>query len=148
MHEIVSVEEMNEDSEVESAVDKNQSDKGLSISLQRRISSSSFAATFQIKQDERDSRKSQKGHVQKIVQLKTAHDGFNFGRVYYFKPDIDISSKVLVHQLKEAAKLAKARIDRKSRFQKSQESVRRLQQSTAFQTLMASLIMLVNRRPL
>ena len=85
-----------------------------------------------------------RGHLQSILMLKTITDGFNFGRIYYLNPNTDISSRVLASQIWTAACAAKARVEQKSRFRKSQDFVMSFQQSTIFQMTMAALIMLVS----
>ena len=94
------------------------------------------------KELDRESKKKSLKHS--IIQLKTVPDGFNFGKVYYLKgAHVDTPSRVVVAQLWEAAKSAKDRVERKSRFRKSQEAVLRLQSSLAFQSFVAVLIILV-----
>ncbi len=40
---------------------------------------------------DRESRRVSKGHQPCLLQIKTAPDGFNFGRMYYLKADVDVS---------------------------------------------------------
>ena len=78
-----------------------------------------------------------------VLQLKTVPEGFNFGRIYYFNAGLERSGPVIVEKLSGAVRDARIRFERKSRYEKSQEAVRCVQESTIFQTLVAGLIMLV-----
>ncbi len=145
LNEIISVAEMNDESH------SLQSLKGSSISLRSTSGISDRVLMEQLNAKEtldRESKKTAtKGHRPNILQIKTAPDGFNFGRTYYLKTGIDILGQTIVADLLQATKLAKARSNRKSRFIKSQETVRYFQESLVFQIFVASLIMLVRLPP-
>ncbi len=85
---------------------------------------------------------------QSILQVKTILDGFNLGRVYYLKPSNgSATGACIVRALSEAVSSAKRIAERKSRFEKSQDAVRGIQESLCFQITVAILIMLVSEPP-
>ena len=87
------------------------------------------------------------GHT---LQLKTSISGFNAGRIYYIKAQSASTEADLLDNLLNSIREAKIRVERKSRFEKSQEAVRSVQESHLFQMTVASLILLVsdhNTRP-
>ena len=143
LNEIISVSEMKDETV------SLRSLKGSSSVLLRSasvISDRVLMDQLDIKETlERKSATAAKAHRPNILQIKTAPDGFNFGRTYYLKASIDVpgQGQVIVTDLSQAAKLAKARMDRKSRFLRSQEIVRYFQESLVFQIIVAFLILLV-----
>ena len=84
-----------------------------------------------------------RGHHHTILTLKTKSDGFNFGRIYYFQPCTETSGRDTASLLSNAARIAKSRVEQKTRFQTSQDLVSSFQQSSIFQMTVAALIMLV-----
>ena len=85
-----------------------------------------------------------KGLKHQTIQLKTISNGFNNGKVYYIKAvNVDESSRIIISNLTRAAEAARRRVERKSRFQKSKEAVRKVHSSFAFQSLIALLIIMV-----
>jgi hypothetical protein len=85
---------------------------------------------------------------QSILQVKTILDGFNLGRIYYLKPSNgSATGACIVRALSEAVSSAKRIAERKSRFEKSQDAVRGIQESLCFQITVAILIMLVSELP-
>ena len=140
LHEITSVDEMNEDSEVETLSHGSASIRQGSSMIMKALESDGSDKKSEVERLKAVGR----GHLQSILMLKTITDGFNFGRIYYLNPNTDISSRVLASQIWTAACAAKARVEQKSRFRKSQDFVMSFQQSTIFQMTMAALIMLVS----
>jgi hypothetical protein len=90
------------------------------------------------------------GNLSNILQIKTIADGFNSGRTYYFSTrdgtNPEFRRQNIVSKLSEIVVKAQRKAQAKSRFQKSQEMVQRLQKSMLFQTAVAVLIMLVNHK--
>jgi hypothetical protein len=88
------------------------------------------------------------GNLSNILQIKTIADGFNSGRTYYFSTregtNPELSRQKIIAKLSENVVKAQRKAEAKSRFQKSQEPIQRLQKSMLFQTAVAVLIMMVN----
>jgi hypothetical protein len=144
LHEIISVEEMQDDPETS----RNPQTNHLKTSAPEKNPASSDTLPNR-NQSEKDllRKNTSKSSRQSILQVKTALDGFNFGRIYYVKPDIGTSGSNIVQSLLGAISIAKDIAERKSRFQKSQEKVRKVQESLGFQIMVAILIMLVSPPP-
>ena len=132
LHEILSITEMKEDPDFRCATQPQKLSKG-----------SSRVYTQEQSSTETDSTTNWTGGRENTLQLKTVPEGFNFGRIYYFNAGLERSGPVIVEKLSEAVRDARIRFERKSRYEKSQEAVRCVQESTIFQTLVAGLIMLV-----
>jgi hypothetical protein len=80
------------------------------------------------------------------IQIRTIPDGFNSGRAYYLRAPLNESSKTieeLVHRLSLASQAAKLRTRRKSLLLRSQDEVKIVQGSFAFQIIIAALIIAV-----
>jgi hypothetical protein len=160
LHEILSIEEMNEDPDlsktIQSSSIKAQSIKSQCIRSQTMKSSSalSFERTnsstdgVRLRKDkigiESEPRKlALKGHRQCIIQLKTLPEGFNLGRTYYLKANYDTPDRLIITQLSDARINAKRIAERKSRIQQSRDLMRTVQESLVFQFTVAVLILLV-----
>ncbi len=82
-----------------------------------------------------------------VLQIKTAVDSVLAGRTLYLSTrngaNPDEQRQAIVSSLSNAVEIAKRKVLTMSRFQKSQEQVRWVQGSNAFQMLMAILIMMV-----
>ena len=142
LHEVVASEEMNDDHMPEQTMMETNKSQTFKQDL-NKVQESSLAGNMK-NAIELPSRKNlTRGQVQTIIQLRTVSEGINFGRVYYFKPSIETPASEMITRLSDASREAQQRSDRKSRFEKSQEFARRLQQSTLFQIAMGVLIMLV-----
>jgi hypothetical protein len=145
LHEIISVEEMKDDPDT---ARNTQTTLTTAMSTERSVSFSETASSRNMASDKDQQKKNaSKSSRQSILQVKTALDGFNFGRIYYLKPSIRSSGANIVRHLLGAVSTAKAIVERKSRFQKSQEMVRGVQESLAFQIMVAILIILVREPP-
>ena len=85
-----------------------------------------------------------------VFHIKTDEFGINAGRTYYISTrcnmDADKCMETITAQLSTLAKTARRKAEAKSRFQRSQEVVKAVQSSAAFQIIMAVLIMLVIAR--
>ena len=138
LHEIISVEEMKD--EVETARNPHASNQ-LKAAVTEKNHGSSDTASSEKDPQKKNAAKSSR---QSILQVKTDLDGFNFGRIYYLKPGMGAPGASIVQHLLGAIGTARDIEERKSRFQKSQESVRRVQESLGFQIMVAVLIMLVS----
>jgi hypothetical protein len=148
LNEIISVSEMNNDEAIPLRSLKGSSQTILRSSsvISDRVLLEQIDVDRESKREtvDRDSKRTAaKGHRLNILQIKTAPDGFNFGRTYYFKANIDVPGQAIVADLLHSSKVAKERMDRKSRFLKSQEIVRYFQESVVFQIIVAFLILLV-----
>ena len=145
LHEICSVEEMQDDPEAARNPQTNQ----FKTSISEKNIGSSETLTNRNQSAEKDQQKktASKSSRQSILQIKTDMNGFNFGRIYYVKPDIGTSGSNIVQHLLGAISTAKDIAERKSRFQKSQDMVRKVQESLGFQIMVAILIMLVSPPP-
>jgi hypothetical protein len=82
-------------------------------------------------------------HRQCTIQLKTVPDGYNFGRIYYLKANLDTPDRLIITHLSDAATKAKGKAERKSKLQESQDMMRKINKSLAFQVIVAVLILLV-----
>ncbi len=82
------------------------------------------------------------------LQIRTDTDGYNSGRTYYLQASSDEQCADLVGQLTKQVKVARKKALARTRFQKSQETVRRVYESAPCQALVATLIVAVSpRRP-
>ena len=134
LHEILSITEMKEDPEF--AV--------RSLAQSKLVKGASRNFTSDQSNTVIETMMNWTGGRENVLQLKTVPEGFNFGRIYYFNAGLERSGPVIVEKLSEAVRAARIRFERKSRYEKSQEAVRSVQESTVFQTLVAGLIMLVS----
>jgi hypothetical protein len=134
LHEIISVEEMK---------DEPENARGSQITGVAAVTSEKSMASSETTSEKEPHKKTAKSSRQSIIQVKTALDGFNFGRIYYLKPSIGSSGADIVRDLLGAVQIARSIVERKSKFQKSQDMVRGVQESLGFQILVAILIMLV-----
>ena len=134
LHEILSITEMKED----------PNDPRSLSSSNKSIRNPGSSRQFSEQLADIDSLMSWTAGRENVLQLKTVPEGFNFGRIYYFNAGLERSGPVIVEKLSEAVRDARIRFERKSRYEKSQEAVRSVQESTVFQTLVAGLIMLVS----
>jgi hypothetical protein len=85
------------------------------------------------------------GHRQCIIQITTVLQGSNLGRIYYLKPNMDTpdDSRLIVTYLSDARIRAMGRAERRTRFEKSQDAMRKLHESLTFQIIVAAFILLV-----
>ena len=144
LHEIMSVEEMNDDPE--SARNHNNPQGMISkSSSERHLVSSESVSNRSQSTDKDPQKKNTKSSRQSVLQVKTILDGYNFGRIYYLRQSIGSSSTHIVKQLLVAVRTAISVVERKSRFQKSQDMVKGFQDSFGFQVMVAILIMLVSK---
>ena len=157
LHEILAVSEMNDDTALTSRLPSSASAKftlnGPSSEFSRACSSAARTGSSErttkanLEHDANMSRgmlrASGIGNKFSTVHIKTTLDGFNFGKTYYLRPASKCSVQLLVSELASAVKFAKERLHRKSIVAKSQDCVKRVHGSFAFQMLMALLIMTV-----
>ena len=84
-----------------------------------------------------------------VLQIKTTADGLSSGRTYYVSTHSNANAtearQALAKQLSLHAKIARRKAEAKSRFERSQEKVKAIQCSAAFQLCMAALIMAVSQ---
>jgi hypothetical protein len=82
-----------------------------------------------------------------ILQIKTALDGHNSGKTYYLSTrhnaNPELNRQIIVSQLSAKVKISRRKAEAKSRFQRSQEKVQRVQGSLTFQLVMAVFIVVV-----
>ncbi len=129
LNEIVSITEMNEDTDT--------AESGQTIPLRRAISLAS--------QNARNQSSSPSDDGLKCVQVKTSLDGFNSGRIYHLKLGHQNPIRYFISSLSAAVHAAKKASDQKTSFERSQEAVRAVCSSFTFQMLMALLIVMVRR---
>ena len=90
---------------------------------------------------------SNKVKFQNSFQIRTLVDGYNSGRTYYLKASSEDECAEVVKLLRSAAKTARKIKEAKTRFEKSQERVRVVYQSTIIQTIVAAMIVAVPSLP-
>jgi hypothetical protein len=145
LHEIMSIEEMNEDPEV-AKTSQNQTLKAFkAISFDKKNSASDLGKNKNAVDTEQ--KKLTLNHRHCIIQLKTVPEGFNLGRIYYLKANVDTPDRLFITDLSEARIKAKGMAERKSMFQKSQDMMRTVQESLIFQIIVAVFIVLVRSVP-
>jgi hypothetical protein len=140
LHEIMSIEEMNEDLELSQSLQSPSIRPFISISTLERKNSTLDQGKDKTADTEQ---KKLTGHRKCIIQLKTVPEGFNLGRIYYLKANVDTPDRLIITHLSEARIKAKGIAERKSKFQKSQDMMRKVQESLVFQIIVAMLILLV-----
>jgi hypothetical protein len=141
LHEILSIEEMNDDPEFSKTTLQSQSMMSFAANpLDRK---NSDQGKNKNPSDCESNKVALIGHRQCIIQLKTVPEGFNLGRIYYLKANLDTPDRLIVTHLSEARIKAKSNQERKTKFQASQDVMRTVQESIAFQILVAVLILLV-----
>ena len=136
LHEIVNVSEMNEDN-----VFSSSRASKITMSSQTLLPCESFENE---KSDLRQSLeiKSRKPSARQL-QLKTVANGFNGGRTYYIRTLCNSSSDNFLEELTQAIRIAQKHVNRQSWSIKCQETVRRLQESTPFQSCIVFFIITV-----
>jgi hypothetical protein len=82
-----------------------------------------------------------------LIQVKTAAEGFNSGRIYYIHANSENHREQLVQELTKAAAKAVAKKLAASRFRSSQNFVRTVYESAQCQILVGILIMTVSTLP-
>jgi hypothetical protein len=84
-----------------------------------------------------------------IIQIKTTTDGYNSGRIYYLRPltNDDTQCTEIIEKLRACAHAARTRGLVLSRFKRMQRAARRIHDSPAFQTCVATLICVVTPPP-
>ena len=140
LHEILSIEEMNDDPELPKTL---QSQSMISFAASSLDRNNSGHGKHKNPSDCESKKEALIGHRQCIIQLKTVPEGFNLGRIYYLKANLDTPDRLIITHLSEARTKAKTKQERKTRFQTSQDMVRTVQESFVFQVLVAVLILLV-----
>ena len=136
LHEIVNVSEMNEDNVFSS-----------SRASKITMSSHSLSPCESFENEKSDLRqsleiKSRKPSARQL-QLKTVANGFNGGRTYYIRTLCNSSSDNFLEELTQAIRIAQKHVNRQSWSIKCQETVRRLQESTPFQSCIVFFIITV-----
>jgi hypothetical protein len=131
---------MNEDNDLSKTF--QSSSKTFTSASQVRITSS-IGGKNKNPSDCEAKKASLKVHRQCIIQLKTVPEGYNLGRIYYLKTNIDTPDRLIIKHLSEARTKAKGKAERKSKFQRSQDMMRTVQESLVFQIIVAVLILLV-----
>jgi hypothetical protein len=143
LHEILNINEMNEDPEQSRPTPSSSTKSSTNISFARTNSTSESSIGLR-NADECEAKKTTlRGHRQSIIQLKTMPEGFNLGRTYYLKPKRDASDQKMIAHLLDARIRAKEIAESKSKIQKSQDVMRTVQESFVFQSVVAVLILLV-----
>ena len=84
------------------------------------------------------------GSLDRLVQIKTVPEGFNSGRTYFLQANSEEQSHKLVERLQKNVNDAMQRAAVKSRFQTSQEKVKKIYCSLFFQGMITFLIISVN----
>ena len=136
LHEIVNVSEMNEDNVFSS-----------SRASKITMSSHSLSPCESFENEKSDLRqsleiKSRKPSARQL-QLKTVANGFNGGRTYYIRTLCNSTSDNFLEELTQAIRIAQKHVNRQSWSIKCQETVRRLQESTPFQSCIVFFIITV-----
>ena len=147
LHEILSINEMNEDPDLSRPTLHSSSTKSsTTISFDRIDSASEVSVAFKKDKNacEYEAKKATlKGRRESTIQLKTTPEGFNLGRTYYLKPNLDAPDQLVITKLSNAIIHAKVIAEKRSKIQKSMEMIRTIHESLIFQSIVAVLILLV-----
>ncbi len=147
LYEILSINEMNEDPDLSRPIIRSSNTKSsASISFDRTNSASEVSASVRKDKNtvEYEAKKfTLKGHRQSIIQLKTVPEGFNLGRTYYLKSNLDACDQPIITKLSDEIIKAKLVSERKSKMKRSREMMQTMYESFFFQSTVAVLILLV-----
>jgi hypothetical protein len=108
--EIETIEKMDLDTFKETSIDANPRSMSLRTSIFSSRTEDCSAHT---------------GSSVRVIKVSTNSVGYNSGRIYYFQPESENGSEFLMDEFLKYVEIARKKAEGKTRFQKSQEDVRK-----------------------
>jgi hypothetical protein len=124
------------------SVDELDSDYVKEISATSRQSTSHRPVSMAVFKQQYGS--SRINRVATMLKLSTKERGYNSGRNYFLQASSQHESDALFRELSKLAKVARRKAEGRTRFQNSQEAVRRILDSRPFTTVTGLLLVTVS----